>query len=83
MLGNNLGTKTLRRDLGANRRLLLPWITSRLPVIREQSQESSLIECEETVNSTRSCLCVHFQRKVKVFRQRGLIDNRLVLELEA
>src|SRR4029077_2758445 len=66
-----------------------------------QSRESSLIECEETANSTRSCLCVHFQRKVqetpllhsriafryrllpsarlpgKVFRQRGLIDNRL------
>jgi hypothetical protein len=76
-------------------------------VIREQSRESSLLEREETVNSTRSCLCVHFQKKVqetallqpgiafrgscvprdslKAFRKRkrGLIDNRLVLELEA
>ena len=37
-------------------------------VIREQSREPSLIEREESVNSTRSCLCVHFQRKVKAFR---------------
>jgi hypothetical protein len=37
VLGNNLGTKTLRRGLGANRRLLLPWITSRLLVTREES----------------------------------------------
>jgi hypothetical protein len=61
-------------------------ITSGSPVIREQSRESSLIECEETVNSTKSCLCVHFQRKVQetavlqsgiAFRYRLLPSARL------
>jgi hypothetical protein len=49
-------------------------------VIREQSRESSLIEREESVNSTRSCLCVHFQRKVKAFRQRSTAVSTAVTD---
>jgi hypothetical protein len=50
----------------ADGRQSLPWDYFRVTlVIREQSRESSLIECEETVNSTKSWLSVHFQRKVQ------------------